>query len=77
MGCRHAHSWPGLWDEFPSQIFELGDRTLRQIVRLSTGGEQVRIRLANTFGDAPIVIGTASVAQRDHDEVIVQPQRAG
>ena len=61
---------PGFGDEFPSQIFELGNRTLRQIVRLSTGGEQVRIRLANTFGDKPIVIGTASVAQRDHDEAI-------
>jgi lysophospholipase L1-like esterase len=61
---------PGFGDEFPSQIFELGDRTLRQIVRVSTGGEQVRIRLANTFGDTPIAIGAASVALRDHDEVI-------
>jgi lysophospholipase L1-like esterase len=61
---------PGFGDEFPSQIFELGDRSLRQIVRLSVGGQQVRIRLANTFSDTPIVIGTASVARRDHDEVI-------
>ncbi len=61
---------PGFGDEFPSQIFELGNRTLRQIVRLSVGGHQVRVRLANTFGDQPIIIATASVAQRDHDEVI-------
>lgn len=61
---------PGFGDEFPTQIFELGGKTLRQIVRLSTGGDQVRIRLANTFGDAPIAIGAASVAFRDHDEVI-------
>src|SRR4051812_34898257 len=61
---------PGFGDQFPSQIFELGDRTLRQIVRLSTGGRQVRIRLANTFGDEQIVVGAASVALRDHDEVI-------
>jgi lysophospholipase L1-like esterase len=55
---------------WPNEIFELGDRTLRQIVRLSTGGEQIRIRLANTFGDQPIVVGAASVALRDHDEAI-------
>jgi lysophospholipase L1-like esterase len=61
---------PGFGEEFPSQIFELGQRTLRQIVRLSVGGERVRIRLANTFGDEPIVVGTARVALRDHDEVI-------
>ena len=60
----------GSGDDLPSQIFELGDRTLRQIVRLSAGGKQVRIRLANTFGDEPIVVGAASVALRDHDEVI-------
>ena len=61
---------PAFGNEVPSEIFALGDRTLRQIVRLSSGGEQVRIRLANTFGDEPIVVGAASVALRDHDEVI-------
>jgi lysophospholipase L1-like esterase len=54
----------------PNQIFEVGGRTLRQIVRLSTGGEQVRIRLANTFGDQPVIVGAASLALRDHGEVI-------
>ena len=60
----------GSGDELPSQIFALGDRTLRQIVRLSVGGKQVRIRLSNTFGNKPIVVGAATVALRDHDEVI-------
>jgi lysophospholipase L1-like esterase len=48
----------------------LGGRTLRQIVRLSLGGEQVRIRLANTFGEEPVTIGAAHVALRDGDERI-------
>jgi len=61
---------PGFGEEFPSQIFELGGRTLRQIVRLSLGGEQVRIRLANTFGEEPVIIGAARGALRDGDEGI-------
>ena len=61
---------PAIANEVANEIFELGDRTLRQIVRLSTGGEQIRIRLANTFGDQPIIVGAASVALRDHDEAI-------
>lgn len=77
-----SENWVGSWatgvhvasagfgEEFPSQIFELGGRTLRQIVRLSLGGEQVRIRLANTFGEEPVTIGAARVALRDGDEVI-------
>ncbi|MEZ4563263.1 MAG: hypothetical protein R2853_11045 [Thermomicrobiales bacterium] len=43
---------------------------MRQIIRLSAGGEQIRIRLSNTIGDAPITAGAASVALRDHDAVI-------
>lgn len=39
------------------------DITLRQIVRLSTGGEGVRIRVSNRFGREPLVIGAAAVAR--------------
>ena len=77
VGGRHAIPGPGFADQFPSQIFELGERTLRQIVRLSAGGQQLRIRLANTFGEAPIVVGAASVALPDHDEVIDQASARG
>jgi lysophospholipase L1-like esterase len=61
---------PGFGEAFPSQIFELGGRTLRQVVRLSLGGEQVRIRLANTFGEEPVTIGAARVALRAGDAAI-------
>ena len=63
---------PAIANEVSSEIFALGGRTLRQIVRLSAGGEQSRIRLGNTFGDQPILVGAATVALRDHDEVIDQ-----
>lgn len=61
---------PGFGEEFPSQIIELGNRTLRQIVRVSIGGDQVRVRLANTFGDEPIAIGAARIALREAEERI-------
>ena len=38
------------------------DQTLRQVVRLSGGGRQVRILVSNEFGSAPLVIGAAHVA---------------
>jgi lysophospholipase L1-like esterase len=38
------------------------DATLRQIVRLSIAGSQVRVRLSNAFGDTPLVIENATLA---------------
>jgi lysophospholipase L1-like esterase len=38
------------------------DVTLRQVVRLSGGGRQVRIRFTNEFGTQPLAIGAAHVA---------------
>ena len=60
----------GFGEEFPSQFFEFDKQTVRQIVRTSVGGEQVRVRLANTFGDVPLVIGAARLALRDSQERI-------
>ncbi|MEG3165448.1 GDSL-type esterase/lipase family protein [Sphingomonas sp. PB2P19] len=37
--------------------------TLRQIVRLSAGGDRVRIRLSNAFGIRPLPIGAAHLAR--------------
>lgn len=40
----------------------LSGNTLRQRVKVSVGGSSVRLRFANTFGNAPLVIGAASIA---------------
>ncbi|GGE81517.1 GDSL-type esterase/lipase family protein [Sphingomonas prati] len=37
--------------------------TLRQVVRLSTGGRQVRVRLSNAFGKQPLVVAAAHLAR--------------
>lgn len=58
---------PGFEEFMPSQIFEFADQTLRQVVRTSIGGDQVRVRLSNLFGEVSVVIGAAHVALRDGD----------
>jgi len=41
------------------------DQTVRQIVRLSVGGQRVRLRLSNEYGTKPVTIGAARVALAD------------
>lgn len=39
------------------------DASIRQIVHLSLGGSQLRVRLSNVFGTAPLLVSAASVAR--------------
>jgi lysophospholipase L1-like esterase len=47
---------------FAPQSPAFAGQTVRQVVRLSAGGSQVRIRLTNEFGSAPLHIGGAHLA---------------
>ena len=38
------------------------ESTLRQVLRVSIGGQEIRVRFSNEFGDAPLVISSAHVA---------------
>lgn len=54
--------WVGSWGAAPGgpgRTFR--DVTLTQSVRLSAGGDAVRLRLSNEFGDGPLRIGAARV----------------
>lgn len=42
---------------------KLADATLRQVVRVSAGGDQVRVRFSNAFGRQPLRIGSAHLAR--------------
>ncbi|MQA31508.1 MAG: SGNH/GDSL hydrolase family protein [Luteitalea sp.] len=53
----------------------LNNQTLRQIVRVSVGGDRVRVVLTNAYGTAPVVVGAAQVALRAKDRAIL-PQSA-
>ncbi len=66
-----APHWIASWGS--SQMIADGDNalpadraaavTLRQIIRLSAGGERVRVRLSNAFGTRPLAIGSARIAR--------------
>lgn len=47
------------------RVPRLFDQTLRLIVRTSIGGDAVRVRVSNEYGDRPLVIDAAHVAVRD------------
>ncbi len=55
----------------PANTVQYNNQTLREIVHTSVGGDQVRVRIANTFGTAPLVIGAAHVAVSSSGSAIV------
>lgn len=57
--------WVGAWYAAPSRLLSanLSGRTLRQIVHLHAGGEQLRLRLSNRYGDGPVTLSSLSVGQ--------------
>ena len=58
-------NWVGAWYAAPTQMLSanLSGRTLRQIVHLHAGGEQLRLHLSNRYGDAPVMLRSVSAAQ--------------
>jgi lysophospholipase L1-like esterase len=69
FGDRGEPRWVGTWGASPQQpVTAFGsapsftNQTVREIVRISVGGERFRVRLTNEFGAQPLLIGTAHVA---------------
>ncbi|WP_433793087.1 SGNH/GDSL hydrolase family protein [Actinoplanes sp. CA-252034] len=61
--------WAATWAAAPTTIppgppLVLTDRTVRQVVHTSVGGDQLRIRLTNEFGATPLHVGEVHVAIR-------------
>lgn len=69
--CFSQTRWVGSWatsqqiaephNSIPAE--ELRDLTLRQIVRLTLGGPQVRVRISNRYGVAPLRFTTVHIAR--------------
>jgi lysophospholipase L1-like esterase len=64
-----AKQWIGTWATaaqafLPSSLQTYRNQSLRLIVHTSAAGTNVRIKVSNTFGDAPLVIGAAHIAHR-------------
>jgi lysophospholipase L1-like esterase len=61
-----AQTWVAAWAAPPDQAGpSLGGRTVRQAVRASLGGPQVRLRLSNLYGSGPVTIGPVRLARPD------------
>jgi lysophospholipase L1-like esterase len=61
--------WIGTWataaqPAMPGALQSFRNQTLRLIVHTSAGGTKARIKISNTYGDQPLVIGGAHVARR-------------
>jgi hypothetical protein len=61
--------WIGTWTASPQsaprgQVGTFHNQTVRLIVHTSAGGKTVRIKISNTLGDQPLVIGAARIARR-------------
>jgi lysophospholipase L1-like esterase len=68
-------NWVASWGCAPGFAIgqEFADQTLRQFVRLSVGGNRVRIRLSNETGTQPLVIGSAHVAVAGREKGTIDP----
>ena len=75
--------WVGTWAAAPQPpaIIEgrapflapphIENLTLREIVRVSIGGREVRVRFSNAYGTEPLAIGAAHIALRAKDSAIL------
>ena len=58
-----VESWTvGHITPLPAATAQYSNQTLRAIIHTSVGGDEVRVRIANTFGTSPLVIGAAHIA---------------
>jgi lysophospholipase L1-like esterase len=63
-------AWIATWTASPEPadpnpnepILNLQDQTVRERVRVSVGGSQIRIRVSNEYGSSPLVLGSVTVA---------------
>ncbi|MFJ3053013.1 SGNH/GDSL hydrolase family protein [Pseudomonas nitroreducens] len=66
--------WQATWSASPQRTWgkevplplgvptQIGNQTLRQTVKVSLGGQRVRVSLSNAYGSQPVAIGGAAVA---------------
>ncbi len=63
-------SWIATWAASPQSgtpnprepLLSIDDQTVRERLRASIGGSQIRLRFSNEFGSSPLLIGAATVA---------------
>ena len=70
-----AVHWVGSWGAAPALPNgpEVTNQTIRQVVRLSMGGNAVRIRISNELGTGPLIIGAAHLARPAQEAGSIDP----
>jgi lysophospholipase L1-like esterase len=66
--------WVGTWAAAPAAaegFAGFNNHTIRLNPRVSVGGERLRVRISNAYGNRPLPIGAARVARRDEGPAIV------
>ncbi len=65
--------WVGTWTTAPApaETGAFSNQTLRMTMRVSLGGETVRVRISNAYGRRPLEIGAAHIALRGAGSAIV------
>ena len=66
--------WVGTWSAAPAPaegLVGFNNHTLRMNPRISLGGDRLRVRISNAYGNHPLTIGAAQIALRDKGPAIV------
>ena len=66
--------WVGTWAAAPAPaegVVGFNNHTLRMNPRISLGGDRLRVRISNAYGNRPLTIGAAHIALRDKGPAIV------
>jgi len=69
MAAAAPPDWVGSWSASPQAAMAgkpvaYADQSLRLILRPSLGGERLRVKLSNRYGEQPLVLGNARLALR-------------
>jgi len=66
--------WVGTWAAAPAPaegVVGFNNHTLRMNPRISLGGDRLRVRISNAYGNRPLTIGAAQIALREKGPAIV------
>ena len=80
LAAGQREAWIATWsaspeaaDPDPNQpVLNLQDQTVRERLRISVGGSEIRIRLSNEYGSSPLLVGSVTVAV-PNDPASVKP----
>jgi lysophospholipase L1-like esterase len=70
LASAQQNTWIATWAASPQAVdpspddplLKIADQTVRERVRISIGGTQIRIRLSNEYGSTPLLVGSVTVA---------------